>query len=162
MTVDIACHQLTDTGRVNIFGTVKKIRSQRAFSIQTVDQYIFCHTALLEYAEMNGLLRSPVEGVVVPSGSDKEESGATSNRQSQQLLPQAMQTQLLPQGTSLVQQPLPEQPLQEDVLPHQLLSQQPLQEQLLSQQPLPDLLLPHLQQQPMPGLPMPEQPMQQD
>lgn len=160
MTVDIACHQLTDTGRVNIFGTVKKIRSQRAFSIQTVDQYIFCHTALLEYAEMNGLLRSPVEEVV-PSGSHKEEPSATGNRQSQQPLPhpQVQKTELS-QGMSLVQQQLPQQPLREAVLPQQLLPQQPRQEQLL-QQPLPDLLLPHLQQ-PLPAVSMPEQPMQQD
>lgn len=167
MTVDIACHQLTDTGRVNIFGTVKKIRSQRAFSIQTVDQYIFCHKALLEYAEVNGLLCSPLEEAVT-SGNDKEGSSATGNRQSQQPLPyaQVKQTQPLqypmPQGMSLAQQPLPQQPLQEAVLPQQQLSQQPRQDQLLLQQSRPDVLLPHLQQQPLPGLPMPEQPMQED
>ena len=37
-------------------GTVEKIRSQRAYSIQMPDQYVFCHLALLEYALHNGKL----------------------------------------------------------------------------------------------------------
>jgi tyrosine-protein phosphatase non-receptor type 9 len=38
-------------------GTVEKIRSQRAHSIQMPDQYLFCHTAILECAAAAGLLQ---------------------------------------------------------------------------------------------------------
>lgn len=55
ITMDICIRSLEDTGRLNILSVVQKLRSQRAFSIQTVDQYIFCHKALVEYCEMNGL-----------------------------------------------------------------------------------------------------------
>ena len=34
---------------VDIYQTVLKIRSQRAFSVQTVHQYQFCYTGILEY-----------------------------------------------------------------------------------------------------------------
>lgn len=34
---------------VDIFNTVKQIRDQRAFSVQTPDQYQFCYTGLIEY-----------------------------------------------------------------------------------------------------------------
>lgn len=36
------------------------MRTQRAFSIQTWDQYYFCYTAVIEYAQRNGKL-SPVQ-----------------------------------------------------------------------------------------------------
>lgn len=36
------------------------MRTQRAFSIQTWDQYYFCYTAVMEYAQRNGKL-SPVQ-----------------------------------------------------------------------------------------------------
>ena len=35
---------------MDIRTVVEKIRSQRAFSIQTPDQYVFCHLGFLEYA----------------------------------------------------------------------------------------------------------------
>ena len=38
-------------------GTVEKIRSQRDHSIQMPDQYLFCHTAILECAVAAGLLQ---------------------------------------------------------------------------------------------------------
>lgn len=41
-------------------GTVEKIRSQRAHSIQMPDQYLFCHTAVLECAVAAGLLQEEV------------------------------------------------------------------------------------------------------
>lgn len=40
-----------------LIGTVEKIRSQRAHSIQMPDQYLFCHTAILECAVAAGLLQ---------------------------------------------------------------------------------------------------------
>ena len=41
--------QLRKTGQVDIFSTVKNIREQRAFSVQTPEQYQFCYTGILEY-----------------------------------------------------------------------------------------------------------------
>ncbi|KAK9879317.1 hypothetical protein WA026_004170 [Henosepilachna vigintioctopunctata] len=53
-TLDICISRLEDVGTVDIRGTVEKIRSQRAYSIQMPDQYIFCHSALIEYALLRG------------------------------------------------------------------------------------------------------------
>ena len=49
-TLDMAIRKFEDLGRVDIRSTVEKIRGQRAFSIQTPDQYVFCHLGFLEYA----------------------------------------------------------------------------------------------------------------
>lgn len=54
--MDISISRLEDVGTVDIRGTVEKIRSQRAYSIQMPDQYIFCHSALIEYALLKGYL----------------------------------------------------------------------------------------------------------
>ena len=43
-------------GLINVSDTVEKIRSQRAYSIQMPDQYIFCHLALIEYAYQKELI----------------------------------------------------------------------------------------------------------
>jgi tyrosine-protein phosphatase non-receptor type 9 len=43
---------------VDIRGIVEKIRSQRAFSIQMPEQYLFCYIALIEYALANKQLNS--------------------------------------------------------------------------------------------------------
>ena len=45
-------------GTIDVQGTVEKIRSQRAFSIQMPDQYVFCHLALLDYALNTGHVES--------------------------------------------------------------------------------------------------------
>lgn len=55
-TLDICIRRLEETGTIEVKGTVEKIRSQRAYSIQMPDQYVFCHLALLEYALHNGKL----------------------------------------------------------------------------------------------------------
>lgn len=57
-TLDICISRLEDTGLINIRGTVEKIRSQRAYSIQMPDQYVFCHLALIEYAYQKRLIQS--------------------------------------------------------------------------------------------------------
>ncbi|XP_022904212.2 tyrosine-protein phosphatase non-receptor type 9 isoform X1 [Onthophagus taurus] len=57
-TLDICISRLEDVGTVDIRGTVEKIRSQRAYSIQMPDQYVFCHLALIEYAISKGHLQS--------------------------------------------------------------------------------------------------------
>ena len=53
-TLDICIRRLEDVGVIDVRGTVEKIRSQRAYSIQMPDQYVFCHLALLEYALATG------------------------------------------------------------------------------------------------------------
>uniref|UniRef100_U5EPN3 Tyrosine-protein phosphatase non-receptor type 9 n=1 Tax=Corethrella appendiculata TaxID=1370023 RepID=U5EPN3_9DIPT len=58
ITLDICISRLEDVGTVDIKGTVEKIRSQRAYSIQMPDQYVFCHLALIEYALSRSLLKS--------------------------------------------------------------------------------------------------------
>lgn len=37
---------------------MEKIRSQRAYSIQMPDQYVFCHLAVIEYALSQGYVAS--------------------------------------------------------------------------------------------------------
>ena len=54
--MDISTKRLADIGTVDIQKTVRRIRSQRAFSIQMPDQYVFCHLALIEHAQREGLL----------------------------------------------------------------------------------------------------------
>lgn len=56
ITLDICISRLEEVGTIDIRGTVEKIRSQRAFSIQMPDQYIFCHLALIEYAISKGMI----------------------------------------------------------------------------------------------------------
>lgn len=56
ITLDICISRLRDMGTVDIRGTVERIRSQRAYSIQMPDQYVFCHLALIEYALSQGML----------------------------------------------------------------------------------------------------------
>ena len=56
--MDINTRRLTDTGHVDVEKTVRRIRSQRAFSIQMPDQYVFCHLALIEHAQMQGMIDS--------------------------------------------------------------------------------------------------------
>ncbi|XP_044760740.1 tyrosine-protein phosphatase non-receptor type 9 [Coccinella septempunctata] len=55
-TLDICISRLEEVGTVDIRGTVERIRAQRAYSIQMPDQYIFCHSALIEYALLKGYL----------------------------------------------------------------------------------------------------------
>ncbi|XP_063697300.1 tyrosine-protein phosphatase non-receptor type 9 isoform X2 [Culicoides brevitarsis] len=58
ITLDICISRLEDVGTADVKGTVERIRSQRAYSIQMPDQYVFCHLALIEYAIMRKMLQS--------------------------------------------------------------------------------------------------------
>ena len=49
ITIDSCLRELNATGAVNIQNVVQRIRMQRAFSIQTEEQYSFCYKAVLEY-----------------------------------------------------------------------------------------------------------------
>lgn len=64
-TLDICISRLEDNGTIDIRGTVERIRSQRAFSIQMPDQYVFCHRALAEYALSRGMI-SPQHLALLP------------------------------------------------------------------------------------------------
>ncbi|KAK7869974.1 hypothetical protein R5R35_013742 [Gryllus longicercus] len=55
-TLDICISRLEDVRTVDVRGTVERIRSQRAYSIQMPDQYVFCHLALIEYAVAKELI----------------------------------------------------------------------------------------------------------
>ncbi|KAG7263533.1 hypothetical protein CRUP_013089 [Coryphaenoides rupestris] len=59
-TLDICLSRLEDVGTVDVRQTVRRMRTQRAFSIQTWDQYYFCYTAIVEYAQRHRKL-SPVQ-----------------------------------------------------------------------------------------------------
>ncbi|KAL7980363.1 hypothetical protein Chor_014692 [Crotalus horridus] len=54
--LDICLSQLQDVGTLNIYQTVVRMRTQRAFSIQTPEQYYFCYLAILEHAYRENLL----------------------------------------------------------------------------------------------------------
>ncbi|XP_050525959.1 tyrosine-protein phosphatase non-receptor type 9 isoform X2 [Daktulosphaira vitifoliae] len=58
-TLDICINRLEDTNTVDIKSSVERIRSQRAYSIQTAEQYVFCHLALIEYALARGFISTP-------------------------------------------------------------------------------------------------------
>lgn len=70
ITTDINIRRFEDVSTVELYETVRKIRSQRAFSIQVPDQYVFCHLALIEYAVHQGLLESKWLEVDSESESD--------------------------------------------------------------------------------------------
>lgn len=49
ITIDTCLRELSATGTVDIQSAVQRIRRQRAFCIQTEEQYAFCYVAVLEY-----------------------------------------------------------------------------------------------------------------
>ena len=56
ITMDICIRRHQDQGTIDVQGTVERIRSQRAYSIQVPEQYLFCHAAMIEYARTKKLL----------------------------------------------------------------------------------------------------------
>ena len=62
--MDICIRRYEDQNIIDVQGTVERIRSQRAHSIQVPEQYLFCHAAMIEYAKAKQLLTDPqLEGV---------------------------------------------------------------------------------------------------
>lgn len=58
ITVDISIARLEAEGKVDIRGTVEKLRNQRAYSVQAISQYSYCHRALIDYAIEEKFLES--------------------------------------------------------------------------------------------------------
>ncbi len=50
-TLDICIDELKDKNRVNLQGVVRRMRMERAYSVQTDEQYEFCYRTVLEYAK---------------------------------------------------------------------------------------------------------------
>ena len=63
ITISIGIDSLLTTGKCNIIDTVKRIRGQRALSVQTADQYELCYTSLLEYAALHVSSIEPQEKI---------------------------------------------------------------------------------------------------
>ena len=49
--LDYCIDELKDQRRVNIQGAVRRLRHQRAYAIQTDEQYEFCYRAVMEYGK---------------------------------------------------------------------------------------------------------------
>ena len=49
-SVDTCLHEIDERSKVNLQGVVRKMRKQRAYSVQTEEQYEFCYKTILEYA----------------------------------------------------------------------------------------------------------------
>lgn len=60
-TLDISLARLEDVATVDVCNTVRLMRAQRAYSIQTPDQYEFCYFALVEYAQRNEKLQTSID-----------------------------------------------------------------------------------------------------
>jgi len=50
-TIDNTIHELDEQKKANLQAAVRKMRKQRAYSVQTEEQYEFCYRTLLEYAK---------------------------------------------------------------------------------------------------------------
>ncbi|KAL8567111.1 hypothetical protein ACOMHN_033013 [Nucella lapillus] len=72
IAIDISLRSLEDTGTVDIPITVRRIRTQRAMSIQTPDQYAFCYMAVIQHAVRAGLLTDVQLPDMDSSESDSE------------------------------------------------------------------------------------------
>lgn len=50
-TIDYCIDELHEQKKVNVQRAVRKLRQQRAYAIQTDEQYEFCYRAVLEYSK---------------------------------------------------------------------------------------------------------------
>jgi protein tyrosine phosphatase len=58
IVIDYSLEKLKHDKNIDIFNLIKELRAQRPNMVQTVDQYVFCHDAVLEYV-LSGNTRVP-------------------------------------------------------------------------------------------------------